>query len=239
MVELSIAICDDDMSDLKTMHKMLNDVLFKRNIEYEINTFSCPSDLLKSDKIYQLIFLDVEMGDMSGIEAAEAIHKISPACLLFFVTHHLDYMDRAMNNHAFRFWTKPIKRSRLNYGIDSAIARIKAEKSYIMINIDKKDVKIRQKNIIYIYHCSRITYVVTKECILKTHDSFRSVTNQLTDACFMETHASCFVNMNYVTDYSKSSIVCSYKGKDYNAFISTRKYSAFNRRFKEWSCELE
>ena len=238
---LYIALCDDEKTDLLKEKELIEKVLpdASDTIKWEIDTFSSSEDMLNSNKIYNMIFLDVEMDGLNGIKTAEALHKKSPISLIFFVTHHEDYMDEALDNYAFRFWVKPMNETRLLYGIQSALKKLAAYKKNISVTVEKRNVKIPVKNIIYIYHNDRLTHIVTTDETIETHDSFQSVVEQLTDDCFSETHASCYVNLNYVSDYDKTDIICEYNGKVYKAFISRRKYAAFNKRFKEWSGELQ
>ncbi|MDO5396491.1 MAG: LytTR family DNA-binding domain-containing protein [bacterium] len=237
---LNIALCDDEMLDIEREKELIESVLtaWPHSINWGIDVFTSSEDMLKSNKTYNMVFLDVEMCGMNGIETAEALHKKSPVSLIFFVTHHEDYMDEALNKHAFRFWTKPINRARLIYGIQSAVKEIKICEKIVNVMSDRKMIQIPLRDILYIYHIGRHTCIVTADGTYTTTDTFKNVAGQLTDVCFFETHASCYVNLNYVSDYSKTGITCSYNGKKYNALISTRKYAAFNKRFKEWSCGL-
>lgn len=238
---LYIALCDDEVSDMTHEKELIEKVLptVTTNIKWNIDEFISSEDMLNSDKTYNMVFLDVEMDGLNGIATAEALHKKSPSTLIFFVTHHEDYMDEALDNHAFRFWTKPISETRLMYGIEKAITKINAYKRNIEVTVSKKAVKIPLRNIIYIYHTNRLTYVVTIQETVETHDTFQSVIEQLTDDCFVETHGSCYVNLNYVSDYDKTDIICEYNEQIYKPYISTRKYSAFNKRFREWSGDLQ
>ena len=235
---LSIAICDDEILDLQSEKELIESVLSK-DVKYEIDTFTSALEMLEVSKNYHIIFLDIEMNEKNGIETAEAIHKRSPISEIFFVTNHENYMDEALNKHAFRFWTKPMNRARLIYGINSAIKEINSKMKNITVNIDKKPTKIYMKDIIYIYHSERLTHIVTTKGDKETYDTFRSVTEQLSYTEFFETHKSCCVNLNYVSDYNKTDIICSHNGKDYNAFISKRKYTEFDERITEWSCEIK
>lgn len=236
-----IAVCDDEIADLIREKELIESVLptVLDTIQWEIDVFTLSKDMLNSDRIYNMIFLDVEMDDLNGLLTAEALHKKSPLSLIFFVTRHEDYMDEALDNHAFRFWTKPISEAKLEYGIQSAIKRIALYNKTVTVTEARKTVKIPLQDIIYAYHINRLTYVVTTKGTIETHDTFKSVAVQLTDDSFFETHASCCVNLKYVTDYNKTDIICEYNGKVYEPYISKRKYSAFNKRFKEWSSGLQ
>lgn len=238
---LYIALCDDEMNDLIHEKELIERVIPSVSvaIKWEIDIFVSSKDMLNSDKIYNMVFLDVEMDGLNGIKTAEALHKKSPATLIFFVTHYEDYMDEALDNYAFRFWTKPISETRLVYGIQSAIRRIAHNKRNIVVTVAKKKIRILVKDIIYICHNDRFTHIVTTNGTIETYDTLQNVVKQLTDEYFIATHASCYVNLNYVSDYNKTDIICEYNGKIYKPYISTRKYSAFNKRFREWSGELQ
>lgn len=238
---LYIALCDDEMADVVQERQLLERVLptISDEITWEIDTFGSSKDMINSDKTYNMIFLDVEMDGLDGIKTAEAVHNKSPISLIFFVTHHEDYMDEALDNHAFRFWVKPINEARLVYSMKKAIKKIASYNKNVSVTAEKKNIKVRLRDIIYVYHEGRWTYIVTTSETIKTYNTFKSVVEQLTDDCFVETHASCYVNLNYIYDYNKTDIVCEHNGEIYRPFISTRKYAAFNKRFKEWSGELQ
>lgn len=238
---LYIALCDDEMSDLLQEKELVLSILpsVSNTIKWNIETFTSSKEMLDSNKIYNMIFLDVEMDGLNGIKTAEALHKKNPTSLIFFVTHHEDYMDEALDNYAFRFWTKPINEVRLFNSIQMAIKKICMYKKSISITVSKKTIKILLRDIIYIYHNHRYTYVVTINETIKTYDTFQSVVAQLTDEYFVEIHASCCVNLNFVSDYNKNSIICEHNGQIYKPYISTRKYSTFNKRFREWSGDLQ
>jgi DNA-binding LytR/AlgR family response regulator len=238
---LYIAICDDETVDLIQEKEMIERVMpsVTGSVNWEIDTFTSSQEMLNSSKTYNMIFLDVEMDGLNGIKTAKALHKKSPISLIFFVTHHEDYMDEALDNYAFRFWTKPINETRLRYSLKSAIKKIASYKKSISVTSSKKTVKILLRNIIYIYHCGRNTHIVTTDETIETYDTFQSVAEQLPYDNFAATHASCYVNLNYVSDYDKRDIICEHNGKIYKPYISTRKYSAFNKRFREWSGEQQ
>lgn len=232
---LLISICDDCETDIAKEEEILCDVLDEIGIEYDIKVFKDPNDLIESAAECDLLFLDVEMSNANGIETAEKIHICNPNCMICFVTNHENYMDRALDEHAFRFWTKPINRARLIYGLETAIKKINSRNKKIYITVGKKIENVMMKEIIYVFHQARYTYVVTTEGTIKTNDSFQKVVSQLTDSNFCISHASCCVNINFVVDYTYTDILCEHNGIEYTAYMSRRKYKEFDKYFKKWS----
>ena len=125
---LRIALCDDDSAALRDELRLIGSVLEEKGIDGEIDTYKHPIELLDSHTVYDLIFLDIEMDELSGIETAEKIRKNNKSSLIFFVTNYEAYLDDAFNQRAFRFWTKPLNRRKLAYGIDSALREMSRDR---------------------------------------------------------------------------------------------------------------
>jgi len=234
---LTIAICDDDTFDINDELRMLEQVMPRFEVGYSIDTYTTADEMLASEKLYYIVFLDVEMEGLNGIKAAETIHKKNKDCLIFFVTNHENYMDEALNKHAFRFWTKPINKARLIYGIKSAILEVGSRVENIPIPLGRETINISSHEIICVFHLSRKTHIITTSRNLETYAPYKSITDMLTQSYFYETDKNCTVNLNYVSDYTKNDILCRHDGEIFKASLSRRKYKGFDARFKEWSGE--
>lgn len=239
-MKLEIAICDDEICDLLEEEALLEEVIpiALKGVTWEIDMFSTSEDMINSNKAYDWVFLDVEMGEPNGLQTAEMLHEKKKETLIFFVTHHEDYMDQALDNHAFRFWTKPMDKNRLEYGLKVALKKMITQTKKILVVTERQSTEVFVKDIIYLYHKSRYTHLVTTDGELTTWTSFKTIVNQLPDDCFAKTHASCCVNFRYVKGYDKTGMRCEHNGNVYKPFFSVRKYSAFDKKFKDWSASL-
>lgn len=98
---LYIALCDDKVT-LNNELQLIKDVLEEKRAEYAIDVFNSPKELLQSDNIYNLVFLDIETDEMDGITLAEKISATNKNCLFFFVTNYETYCDNASNLRPFK-----------------------------------------------------------------------------------------------------------------------------------------
>ena len=232
---LKIAICDDDRNALLQEASIIKSVLEEKGIEHIIKVYLSPKELLKSGIMYNIVILDVEMDGLNGIQTAEIIREDNKNCLIFFVTNHEAYLDDALNQHAFRFWTKPLDRHKLMYGIESGIREIDNSEHRLTVTIGFDKVKMSTRNIIYMYAQDRRLHIVTTKGEIITNDTFETICNQLNDSIhFCEPHRSYMVNLEYVRNYDKDTIFCVYKDKEHKVYLSRRKYDYFNKRFVEW-----
>lgn len=109
---MRIGICDDNITDLNAMEK-----LFQRSApEYRIDTYSDSITLLSAIKAgaeYDLLFLDIIMPMLSGMELAREISKIAPEIPIVFLTDSDAYAVEAFAVKALHYILKPMTESAL------------------------------------------------------------------------------------------------------------------------------
>lgn len=66
---IRIAIVDDE----KVIREQIKKLVEKKQIDCEIDTYGTGEDLLKADSVYDIIFLDIQMDGMNGIDTARAL----------------------------------------------------------------------------------------------------------------------------------------------------------------------
>ena len=219
MMKLNIAICDDNKLVLDNEKTLIEETLKEMGIPYKMDKYQNPENLIKNAWQYDMVFLDVEMDEVNGIVAAESIHNINKECLLFFVTNHEVYMDYAMNEYAFRFWVKPMSKEKLKFGLESALKRLESNNKCIEFNTDRNAVNIPIDE----------QFVVDRP--------YKVVKNMINSYFFYESHASYYVNLNYVKAYSPSHVKCGIGNHEYEIHMSRRKYTEFNKYFIDWMGE--
>lgn len=231
---LKIAICDDDILDLENEFNLIDSIFTDKQIEHEIKTFNISQELLDSDDLYDMAFLDIEMDGINGIETAKQILERNKDCFIFFITNYSIYLDNAFDVKAFRYLSKPVDKTRLCAGIDSAVEKIRD--NTLMLSVtnykNKLVVDVEISSVIYIENSNRHTHIVTTEYDFIAEEPFVGVKSNIEKEVnyFAETHQSFFVNMRYVTHYDRTDVVLSYAGREYKVDMSRRKYNAFDEK---------
>ena len=181
------------------------------------------------------MFLDIEMEEMDGITLAEKISAKKKNCLFFFVTNYEAYCDNASNLRPFRFWTKPIDRRRLNYGIESAVKELYKNNQFIYVTVNSEKVQIFISNIIYIYVQNKKTHIITTKGEIVVNVPYQTVFEQIKDYTnFFEPYRGYCINFSYVKKYDKDKICCGDEMMDYEIYLSRRKQEEFQKNFAKW-----
>lgn len=234
---MRIAVCDDESSFLDNEIALVSEVLTEQGIDFEIDAFTDPAALIESGTKYDIVFFDVEMQTMTGIEAAESIHKRYSGTLIFFVTNYEGYMDEALNKHAFRFWVKPLNRQRLAFGIESAMRELSSRNTALKVTTGKTLTKIPVQDIIYVYAKNKNTSIVTVDGEVEVKEPFKNIVSRLNSDSFCTSHASYCVNLAYVVKYTHDEVICRHAGVNYTAYMSKRRYPVFSAEFIRWAGE--
>ncbi len=236
-MKLHIAVCDDEKAALEYETDLISKILYEKNANIELNTYNSPSDLLNSGKTYDMVFLDIEMDGMNGIELAEKIREKNQNCFVFFITNYSVYLDKAFDVRAIRYLTKPVDLDRLSAGIDFVLGSIaSASKKISVTNFKNKlTVEIEIADIIYISNSGRHAKIVTKQYEFETEEIFSTVKQMIEKEVnyFATPHQSYYVNLKYVTRYTKTDVQMSYGGNTYNILMTRRRYKEFDIKFFE------
>ena len=106
---MNIAICDDNQQYINQTEEYFSKVGDK-NINHD--AFYSGEELVKAYENgfgdYDVIFLDMEMGGLTGIETANIIRKQDKHVIIVFVTSHTKYMQECFECSPFRFLIKPV-----------------------------------------------------------------------------------------------------------------------------------
>ena len=136
---INIAVVDDELEACNTLKSSLDLFKNKINEEFKIEIFNDPQIfLMHFDSQYNLIFLDIEMDKINGIECGKAIRKIDKSVIIIFVTNAAKYAIQGYEVEALDYIVKPINNEVFFLKMERALKRI-AKRKDANIVIKTKD----------------------------------------------------------------------------------------------------
>ena len=130
---MRIITVEDEYTLLKHLTKRVREVI----PDSDVLAFDNPDDALESLQHgnTDIAFLDIEIGDMNGIELAKRIKSVHPKCDIVFCTGYSSYATQAFDLGASDYLMKPITKDKIRHALtllrNNAILRIPDEKLYI------------------------------------------------------------------------------------------------------------
>ncbi|MCM1123949.1 MAG: LytTR family DNA-binding domain-containing protein [Eubacterium sp.] len=151
---LQIGICDDETLLLNEIAQITQDCLTRRQVFSILSTYTDGQTLLyeiQDGKHFDLLLLDIEMPDISGMELARRIHRLLPDALMIFITAHYKYAVDAYELHIFRYIPKNQLTNRLPHALKDAVSLLEIQNtdSYI-INSQNRLERLPLKEILFI-----------------------------------------------------------------------------------------
>lgn len=106
---VNVAIVEDDDNAAKLLESYLKNYEKKQSISFNIKRFSdAVSFLTDYRKVYDIIFMDIEMPDLNGLDAALKLRVFDKEAVLIFVTNMAQFAVKGYEADALDFMIKPI-----------------------------------------------------------------------------------------------------------------------------------
>lgn len=125
---INIAICDDDRMATESLEKILYEIAAESNITIRCESFyggTALTEVIYEQRSYfDLIYLDIEMDDMSGIHTALQLRDLALPVLIVYVSAHEEYLKELFRTEPFRFLSKPVKKTELREVFHAACRRM-------------------------------------------------------------------------------------------------------------------
>lgn len=206
---MKIAICDDEIIFRDRIVDYLRPYKEKSS-EIKVSEFCCGEDLIaKYDQGYKfdLIFLDIEMTGINGVEAGRKIRLIDRDVMLIFVTAYTEYVSDAFNLNAIQFLEKPVCQEKFNKELETAICIYKKKTFKYKINFKNSCSFLEVKDIIFIETYGRHLRAVT---ITNTYEYLGNISieeSKLSEYGFVRCHKGYLLNMSFINKFDKEKFI--------------------------------
>lgn len=158
-----IAICDDEPYMLLLLAEKISAYMDKTKINYKIWKFDRAEALLASPQIFDLVFLDIQMGQVNGMEAAKKLRERGNGCFLVFVSVLQEYALAAFEVEAANYLLKPVDDAKLYWTLDRIFQRMEMdEKQYLTVQQGQVLSIVKLSEILYCEVVKRKIYIHTK-----------------------------------------------------------------------------
>ncbi len=209
---MNIAICDDDKKIVTEIHHLIKEFFQEQKIEdYSLFPYYDATYFLsefQTRKDFDLIFLDIEMPTISGLDIAHTIRQTDSDVLIVFITNYPNFVFNSFKVQAFDFLTKPLSKIEFYSVLERSLEKYTQIHSKIDIQTTLGTAIIPLKDLVYI--TSDKHYV---NFIINTQDTIRSkmTLNQIEERLkmnrqFVRCHQSYIVNLDYVTDMQNTKL---------------------------------
>ncbi|MBQ3544450.1 MAG: response regulator transcription factor [Lachnospiraceae bacterium] len=203
---MRIAICDDEQLALIRTKETLETAY--KSIDLIVDIYSNGNKLIEVSKTYKydLIFLDVEMPLIDGIEIAKQLRKNGDETAIVFLTSHVEYALKGYEVNALRYLLKPAKVEQIREIINHLIESQKKIKQ-LLVKSKEDTVMINVNHIVYMEAQNQDIIIVTKDEKYCNRYNLKDYEEELKEYNFIRCHRSYLVNISHIMRISGKEII--------------------------------
>ena len=198
---MNIAIIDDVQQDIDILAAAAQEYYHRKQLAVELHSFSSPTAFWSdyTPGKYDLVFLDIYMGQDSGMDTASQLREKGDSCALIFVTSSDAFAVASYDVHASYYLLKPLDTAKLMKVLDSIQIKSTQDVRYIEVICDRTPVRIPIKNILYADTFHNAVQLHTDAGVLRTYLTFQKFEELIQDLpCFLSCYRGCLVNMDRI-----------------------------------------
>ena len=222
---IRVAICDDDNSQIGALKVMLTEW----NEHIIINEYTSAEQFLFGypDTPCDLLLLDIEMGDMNGMELAHKLRRKGDMLPIIFITGYSEFMQDGYDVEALHYLLKPVDKDKLFAVLDRYASRHSAD-SRVIFPSEEESVCVNADDIMYLEAFGKKTQIMLKDSKEVLCTCGLSAAAEKLGEGFVSCHRSYVVNLGFVRSISKTDITLDNNRK---IPLSRRLYDSVNRAF--------
>lgn len=240
---MNIAVCEDQASDRTLLCDTIENYFARMGYAGELSLFETGEDLLTdfSPGKFDIVFLDIFLPGISGVDAARKIREADPDCMLLFTTISLDHALDGFEVQASGYVVKPIDQEKMDRALYMCREVLSKNARTIQIPSGRNgEIALPLGNILYIEVYGKSALFHLHGGVFEVRQPLDEIEQRLGGVPFLRCHRSYIVNMNHINEIDSESFVM--KNGD---FVPMRKNGrkevkiAFSRFLAKQALEVE
>lgn len=204
---LRIAVCDDDKAMCMNLISMLDEIGGQRDEAYETAIFYTGEDLwdfLVQENRFDIIFLDIELYKINGVEVGKKIRNDlnDQMTQIVYISSKDTYAMELFDVRPLNFLVKPLKKEKIQEVLETAKKIIYTSNRYYEYRIGNVNFNVLISDILYFESCGRKVKIVLKDGVKEYYGKLSEVEEELKNNDFFFIHKSYLINYNHVIEYA-------------------------------------
>ena len=229
MQKIMIGICDDEQLILNLLRQKIKECIRKNGWSAEIIIFESGTELLERVLELDVVFLDIEMPDLDGIETGKYIQSQNSNCRIIMETSKVERFKESFLINAFRFITKPFEEEEIEealqavYNLQIGMEKFELYERRILYSICQRQIK-------YIISYDSYAEFMVENRVLRKEISLTELGELIDKRLFVRVHRQYIVNMLWIQKYKNGVI----KLEEKEIPVSRRKKKDFEQAYMEF-----
>ena len=211
---IHIAICDDEKHMSDHIRAMASEFFRKKNREIQLRTFLSGEELLNYDGQIDILFLDIQMNGMDGLETARKLRAGKFRGVLIFITVLKEMVFQSFEVQAYDYLVKPVDEKQFGKTMERLYASMQnASEDSLLVQKGYEGRIIREEEIVFCEIIDRKIYLnLASGEVVDYYERIENLETKL-GSHFFRCHRSYLINLKHLKGY-KNGTACMDNGKE-------------------------
>lgn len=232
---MKLAVIEDERAHSELLTSYLENWGAEREISLQIKAFTSAEQFLfvwEEHRDFDVLFVDIQMGDMNGMEMAKKIRQTDQDIPIVFTTGIADYLEEGYEVEALYYCLKPLNKEKLDRCMDRVLKR-GAREHYVVVQAGEDKLKLPVERIVYVEargHVCLVEYCTREGETLhvEVKEALADLEQLFSDYDFVKCHRSYLCRVGGIHHIGKMEIVFD---NGSHIPVSRRMYAEINQAF--------
>ena len=204
---MNIAICDDLAQERTELRELLAAYMHEHSLRARICEYNSGEAVLEAfaPGMFSLIFLDIYMQGLTGIQTARKLKEADPNCLIVFVTTSPEHGADAFDVDAYHYLIKPLDKAKL-FAVLHRWQNLLSEIQTVCLKCGRLNRDIPIREIVYIEVHGRTSTVHTLHETIDTSMTLSSLEAALPPGQFVKPIRYCLAALRYIQSIGETTL---------------------------------
>lgn len=205
---INFAIVEDEDQEANALMDCMGRYERENDVSFAIDRYRDAVSFLENNKNYDVVFMDIMLPNMNGMEAAARMRKMDTTTVLIFVTNMAQFAVKSYEVDAFDYILKPVTYERVTFKLNKILNAMKANRSTsITVRSDGGYVRFDSSSIYYIEISGHKLIYVTDKGSYSENGTLKVLEEKLKEQQFMRCNSCYLVNPEHISSVKGLSVV--------------------------------
>lgn len=233
-MKIQVLVCDDDLAFVDKAAQKIDECLRSEGVNAAITKCSDPGKLTGTDLLrFDVMFLDVDMGTVNGIDVARETRKLHGDALIIFLTRFVEFSLEGYEVNAFRYLLKDNFEMRLSAYIKDALKALAQKRDSFVFLVNGEECVVKYQDIVYLESQLRMMCLHTADQTRENrfYATMEEMENELAPAGFLRIQKSYLVNMRCIKKLNYNQVLLT---DGTTLPVSQKKYAEIKLQYMNW-----
>ena len=204
-----IAVVEDEQQYRDEVCQYIEQYATEHQLKFDVTTYTDGQEIVDDvQKHYDIIFFDIEMTQLNGMDAAKVIRERDANVVMVFITNMAQYAIEGYEVGALDFVLKPIDYYGFSFRLARALGRVQKKQGNLefAINTPGGIKKLNSNDIYYIEIENRFLVYHTAEGDFSQRGTLQSAKEMFQNYHFVKCNHWYLVNLKYVTEIEENIV---------------------------------